>query len=208
MSFWPYRALEHRFVGKQSRAATTDEGEDEARIKLRTRGCLAQAQTHALSTPGVLAYARTALPLPACLFLSPISRPSPHRRQSPLRFISFAVCAHPAHTNYGCPYVSRTCAVHTPLTALTPTGLSLKDQLAQLDQPAPIGMLLMPPRPHVPRANDPDHQTSTPRILSQVSTLQNIDPPSIIPRPENTTLMSRECFRSCGHLSSIQPSEC
>lgn len=202
MSFWPYRALEHRFVGKQSRAATTDEGEDEARIKLRTRGCLAQAQTHALSTPGVLAYARTALPLPACLFLSPITRPSPHRRQSPLRFISFAVCAHPAHTNHGCPYVSL-CPLHISSQLTSSPGLSLKDQLAQLDQPAPIGVCLPVRMSLAP--NSPDHQTSTPRMLSQASTPQNIDSISITPLPENTTLMSREFYSFPRTPLSIHP---
>ena len=200
MSFWPYRALEHRFVGKQSRAATTDEGEDEARIKLRTRGCLAQAQTHALSTPGVLAYARTALPLPACLFLSPISRPSPHHRQSPPRFISF--CLRTLCRHHGCSYVSR-CPLHISSQLTSAPGLSLKDQLAQLDQPAPIGVCLPVRMSFAP--NSPDHQTSTPRMLSQASTPQNIDSISITPLPQNTTLMSREFYSFPRTPLSIHP---
>lgn len=140
---------------------------------------------------------RLAYPRESPISLCPLARarltyllPSPPPPPPPLPHFSSSPQA-----THGCPCVPLT-SLYT-LCSQSSTGLSLKDQLAQLQQPAPIGLCLPSPPVLMSLApNSPDHQTSTPRMPSQESTLKNIDCPSITQLLQNTTLMSRESFPS------------
>ena len=129
------------------------------------------------------------LPRPPPAFLGPAH----HLVHGPISRRSLCSSRHTQpstlHSGHGCSYVSAYAHCARLRRSHPRAGLSLKDQLAQLDQPAPIGVCLPVRMSFAP--NSPDHQTSTPRMLSQASTPQNIDSISITPLPENTTLMSR-----------------